>query len=128
MLVTTLVALISSVQRDQQAVVTSASFAFRATGSSLGVAACIAAFQNTLRVRLETALLGNAEAGELLQKITRNLDYIRELDPTIRAKVRDGLISAVGNAFLLTLIFSIAAGASALAMKQNQLHMNLARK
>ncbi|KAL2047267.1 hypothetical protein N7G274_001286 [Stereocaulon virgatum] len=52
MFVTTLMALVSTVDHDHQAVATSAGYAYRSTGSAIGLAVASAAFQNSLRVRL----------------------------------------------------------------------------
>lgn len=52
MLVVTLIALISSSDQSQQALLTAASFAFRSTGSTVGVTPCSAMFQNVLHSAL----------------------------------------------------------------------------
>ena len=75
MLATTMVALISSVDQKSHAVATSASFAFRAIGSSTGLSVASAIFQNVLRHKLEQSLRGE-DVDTLIEKIRQNFDVI----------------------------------------------------
>lgn len=89
-LVTTMLALISSVDHDQHAVVTSASFAFRAIGSSTGVTVASAIFQNVLhRSLLDGLKQGGDETNKLIKRIRENFDAIWDLDPETRVVIED---------------------------------------
>jgi len=79
-LVTTILALISSVATSEHAVVTLVSFAFRAIGSSTGITVASAVFQNTPTKGLYRRLDYGEEIDELIERIRRNLDAIWKLD------------------------------------------------
>lgn len=54
MLTITLISLIAAVDHKYQAVITSASYAFRSTGSTIGITLASAVFQNILKMSLES--------------------------------------------------------------------------
>ena len=72
MLVTTLIALVSAVEQEYQAVVISAGLAFRSTGSAIGLTTASVAFQNLLRVRLQEGIGGITDADEIIDRIRDN--------------------------------------------------------
>ena len=100
MLTTTLVALIAAVDHEHQAVVTSASYAFRSTGSSIGVTIAAAVYQNLLKSS------PNSEIGE---------------SP-------EATMHALRGVFVVCFGLAVLALLSNLAMREHKLHMNLARK
>ncbi|KAH6624109.1 major facilitator superfamily domain-containing protein [Chaetomium sp. MPI-SDFR-AT-0129] len=128
MLVTTMLALISSVEHSEHAVVTSASFTFRAIGSSTGITVASAVFQNTLIRGLHRRLGDGENIDELTERIRRNLDVIWELDPPTRSAVQDGYMESLRYVFVTILIMSAVSMASSLVMRQNKLHNNLSRR
>ncbi|KAK3290459.1 major facilitator superfamily domain-containing protein [Chaetomium fimeti] len=128
MLVTTMLALISSVEHSEHAVVTSASFTFRAIGSSTGITVASAVFQNTLIRGLHRRLGDGEDIDELTERIRRNLDAIWELDPPTRTAVQDGYMESLRFVFIAILIISAISMACSLVMRQNKLHNNLARR
>ncbi|KAL1954176.1 hypothetical protein VTO42DRAFT_1532 [Malbranchea cinnamomea] len=108
MLTTTLVALIAAVDHEQQAVVTSASYAFRSTGSSIGVTVAAAVFQNLLKT---PSTPGPA-------------------DPVLGGPVAtpETNMYAVRGVFIVSFALAVFAFLSTLAMKEHKLHTTLARK
>ena len=128
MLVTTLISLVSSVEQDQQAVVTSAGFAFRSTGSVIGLAICSAAFQNLLRLNLRRKIGGVKDADKIIARIRKRFDEVNLLDPTMRSSVQDCYTEALRGVFIITCGFTILAALTSLFMRQNKLHSSLARR
>ncbi|SPQ25568.1 f39e3329-1b77-4139-845a-8a752076f70a [Thermothielavioides terrestris] len=128
MLVTTMLALISSVEHSEHAIATSASFAFRAVGSSTGITLASVVFQNTLIADLHRRLGGGGEIDKLIERIRRNFDAVWELDPPTRAAVQGGYLESLRFVFITILIMSVASMACSLVMRQNKLHNNLARR
>lgn len=100
MLNTTLVALIAAVDHEHQAIVTSASYAFRSTGSSIGVTIAAAVYQNLLKSASKS-----------------------ELEETPEARMH-----ALQGVFVVCFGLSVLALLSNFAMREHKLHTNLARK
>ena len=127
-LTTTLLALISAVDHNDQAVVTSASYVFRSTGSAIGITIGSAVFQNILKLRLWARLGGQDGAAEVIRKLRDSLDEINRLPMGQRAVVRDVYMEALRGVFLTLLGISVLGALVSLAMRENTLHRNLARK
>ena len=127
-LVTALIALVSAVAQEHQAVVTSAGFAFRSTGSVIGLTIASSAFQNLLRVKLHRSIGGMADAEGIIDSIRENFDEIARLPAELRAPVRQDCMEAVQGVFVVVCGFSVLATASSLFMRQHKLHANLERR
>lgn len=128
MLTTTLLALISAVDHKDQAVITSASYAFRSTGSAIGITIASAVFQNILKIRL-WAVLGDREgAADVIGRLRDSLDEIKTLPVEWRGEVREVYMEALRGVFLTTLGIGIVGGLVSLAMREHVLHRNLERK
>lgn len=128
MLTVTLLALISAVQHKHQAVITSASYAFRSTGSVIGITIASAVFQNILHLEL-WARFGNREgAAEIIGRLRDSLDEIQKLPPSWKAGVMDIYMDALRGVFLTTLGIAVLGLLVSLAMREHTLHNNLARK
>lgn len=78
-LTVTLTALISAVDQSDQAVTTSASYAFRSTGSLIGITISSAVFQNILHRKLWALLGDRPGAAEIIPRLKDNLDEIWRL-------------------------------------------------
>ena len=76
MLTVTLVALIGAVSHEEQALVTSLSYAFRSTGSVIGVAMASVVFQNVLSSQLWANFGSRTDAAELISRLKDSLDEI----------------------------------------------------
>jgi len=99
MLVVTLIALISSVDHQHQAVVTSASFAFRSTGSTIGLTICSVVFQNILRISLWSRLGHMKEADQIIDRIRESFDEIWRLDSALQPAVKESYMAALNAVF-----------------------------
>ncbi|OJD11451.1 hypothetical protein AJ78_07778 [Emergomyces pasteurianus Ep9510] len=128
MLTVTLVALIAAVEHKHQAVVTSASYAFRSTGSSIGVTAASAVFQNLLRTGLWSRFGDREDAAKIIKKVRDSLDAINKVPADWRPGVLDAYIEALRGVFGATLGLTVLGMLTCLFMKEHKLHMNLARK
>ena len=129
MLTITLVALIAAVDHKDQAVVTSASYAFRSTGSTVGVTVGSAVFQNWLRRLLIQAFHDVPHRDRILRQIRDDYHEIVKLhSPVLRQKAHDCYMGAFRATFLTALGITVLAGLTSLFMKEHKLHTNLARK
>ena len=128
MLTVTLLALISAVEHKDQAVITSASYAFRSTGSAIGITISSAVFQNILKLELWHRFGDRKGAAEIIGKLRDSLDEIQRLPPSWKADVMDVYMDALRGVFLTTLGFAVIGLLVSLAMREHKLHGNLARK
>lgn len=129
MLTITLVALIAAVDHKHQAVITSASYAFRSSGSTVGVTIGSAVFQNWLRRSLMQAFDKMPHAGQIGRRIRADYHEIARLhSPILRQKALDCYMGAFRATFLTALGITVLAGLTSLFMKEHKLHSNLARK
>ena len=128
MLVTTMLALISFVDHADHALVTSASFAFRAVGSSAGITVASVIFQNSLIQELRKRLGQSDDIDRLIERIRRNFDAVWHLEPDVRAEVEAGYMESLYYVFIAILAMSTISWICSLFMKQNKLYNNLARR
>ena len=127
-LVVALVSLISSVDREYQAVVTSASFAFGSIGSILGISITSTVFEHLLRKELRSRLEHNSEADHLISRLRNKFDGIQYLSPVLRQDVFDCYAAALKTVFATTLVMTICGTISSCFIKQHNLPSTLARR
>ena len=125
MLTITLLALIAAVAHAHQAVITSASYAFRSTGSTIGIAIASAVFQNILNLRLQSRF---PESPEVINKLRDSLEEIQQLDPTLRSRATACYMDALRGVFLTILGIGVLGAVASLFMREHTLHANLSRK
>ncbi|KAJ5759466.1 hypothetical protein N7520_006622 [Penicillium odoratum] len=128
MLTITLVALISAVDHEHHAVVTSASYAFRSTGSTVGITIASAVFQNTLKMGLWSRFGDRKNAAELISKLRDSLDEIRKLPQDWIPGVLDAYMNSLRAVFLTLLGLTVLGALASLAMREHKLHNNLSRR
>ncbi|EXJ95187.1 hypothetical protein A1O1_00306 [Capronia coronata CBS 617.96] len=129
MLTITLVAMISAVDHAHQAVITAASYAFRSTGSTIGITVASAVFQNILTKELVGQYGDMPDSRGEIRRIRNSLDELGRLPlGWDRAVVLDIYMDALRGAFVAGLGLAVLAALAALAMKEHVLHHNLARK
>lgn len=127
-LVTTLIALVSAVEQDHQALATSAGFAFRSTGSVIGLTITSATFQNLLRVKLHRSIGDAVDADAIIDRIRENFDEVGRLLAELRGPVLRGYMEAVQSVFVVACGCSVLAAVSSSFMRQHKLHANLERR
>ncbi|KAJ5716171.1 hypothetical protein N7493_008082 [Penicillium malachiteum] len=128
MLTITLVALISAVDHKHHAVVTSASYAFRSTGSTIGITIASAVFQNTLKIGLWSRFEGRKHAAEFIARLRDSIDEIRQLPPDWVPGVLDAYMNSLRAVFLTLLGLTVLGALVSLAMREHKLHNNLSRR
>ncbi|RAK94995.1 MDR family MFS transporter [Aspergillus ibericus CBS 121593] len=128
MLTITLVALISAVDHEHHAVITSASYAFRSTGSTIGITVASAVFQNILKSGLWSRFGTREHAGELIGRIRDSLEEIRHLPTDWIPGVLDAYMDSLRAVFLTLLGLSVLGAMVSMGMREHKLHSNLARR
>jgi MFS family permease len=128
MLTITLVALIAAVDHRHHSVATSASYAFRSTGGTIGITIASAVFQNVLQSSLWSRFDGRKEAATLIPKLRDSLDEIWKVPADWRQGVLDAYMDALRAIFITLCGISVLATLVSMGMKQHKLHSNLARR
>lgn len=128
MLTVTLLAVISAVSHEHQAVITSATYAFRSTGSVLGVTIASAVYQNVLLSSLHSHFDGQKGAQEEIRRVRNSLDELKHLPPGWKEGVMESYEVALRGVFLAALGLSILGFISGAFMKQHTLHKTLERR
>ena len=128
MLTVTLIALISGVDHKYQAVITSASYAFRSTGNTIGITIGSAVFQNIIKDELWEQLGNKKNAAEIIPKIRDSLDYVKRLPPEWKAPVRQIFMDGFRGVFITTAGVSLLAFIVSLFMTEHKLYSTLARR
>lgn len=127
-LTTTLLALLSAVSHEHQAVITSASYAFRSTGSTIGITIASTVFQNVLKSRLWGEFGDRPDAGEIIPRIRDDVDEVKHLPPEWRDGVVDAYVQALRSVWVLILGLAVLGAMVSLLMREHVLHKKLDRK
>ena len=128
MLTVTLISLIASVEHKHQAVITSASYAFRSTGSTIGITISSAVFQNLLKKGLEGRFGDWPGAEEEIGRIRDSVDEVKRLPPRWHDGVIDAYVDAFTGVWVVVLAFGTCAAIASLFIRQHKLYSNLDRK
>ena len=128
MLTITLLALIAAVDHKDHSVITSASYAFRSTGSTIGITVASAVFQNILKTELWSRFGDRKDAKEVIGKLRDSLDEIHHLPDSWKGEVMQVYMDALRGVFLTTVGIAVLGFAISLLMREHTLHSNLARK
>lgn len=128
MLTVTLLACIAAVEHSQQAVITSATYAFRSVGTTLGITVASAVYQNILRTRLWERFGDLPGAAEEIKRIRDDLGELGRLPEGWYEGVIQSFMDAFRGVWLTALALTVAALISVSLMKQHKLHSNLTRQ
>ncbi|KAH8821827.1 major facilitator superfamily domain-containing protein [Xylogone sp. PMI_703] len=128
MLTMTLIACLSAVSHDHQAVVTSATYAFRSTGSTIGITIGSAVYQNILNSELFAKFGDQEGADEIIKRIRDSLDELKHLPEGWRQGVMDSYEDAMKGVFWTAFLLGILAFITTALMRQHVLHSTLDRK
>ena len=128
MLTITLLALIASVDHEHQAVITSASYAFRSTGSTIGLTLAGVIFQNHLKDQLWSRFADRTDAAEVIAKLRDNVGYINHLPPGWYDGVMDSYMSAFRGVWVLNLGLTVLGALFSFGMREHVLHKTLERR
>lgn len=124
----TLLALISAVDHKHQAVITSASYAFRSTGSTIGIAIAGAVFQNLLKTRLWRELGNDRHAGKWITGLRESIDTLKDIPGKYKEGALHAYMDSLRGVWVTVLIMSAFAAVFSLLMREHVLHVNLDRK
>lgn len=128
MLTVTLLACIASVDHSQQAVITSATYAFRSVGATLGVTVASVVYQNILKARLWDRFGARPGAAEEIRRIRDDLDELKHLPDGWKDGVIASFMEAFRGVWLTVLGLAIVGLICVSLMKQHKLHSTLARR
>ena len=98
-----LIGLISNAAPKDQAVATACSYLFRTLGSVLGLSLSATVVQQSLRNQLQERLNSGDDAAEIVKRVRESLDYMKSLDPEVRAVVSECYGTATRHGFMLML-------------------------
>lgn len=128
MLTLTLLALIAAVDHKHQATITSASYAFRSTGSTIGITICSTVFQNVLKNNLWERFGDRKGAAEIIGRLRNSIGEIQHLPSGWKDSVLDTYMQTLRMVWFTILGMSIAGAVVSLLLKEYTLHKNLQRK
>ncbi|KAI3323201.1 major facilitator superfamily transporter [Xylariaceae sp. AK1471] len=127
MLTVTLLACLAAIDHSHQATITSATYAFRSVGSTVGITVGSAIYQNVLKNQLWERFGDLPGAAEEIKRIRDDLDELKSLP----AGWYDGVMASFEEAFrsvwFTMLGLAILGVISVSLMKQHKLHSTLAR-
>ncbi|KIW04452.1 uncharacterized protein PV09_04717 [Verruconis gallopava] len=128
MLTVTLLALIAAVEHKHQAVITSASYAFRSTGSTIGITVASAVFQNVLKRELWERFRDDPMARDIIARLRDSIEEIHKLPPQYYDGAIDSYMLALRAVWYTSLGLVVVGITLSLGMREHTLHTNLARK
>ena len=123
----TLLALISAVEHEHQAVITSASYAFRSTGSTIGIAISGAVFQNLLNAELWKHIGYHEGAVDWIDAIRNDLDILKRVPEEWRGEALRACIDALHGVWWTVFAMVTTAALLSLGMREHVLYKNLSR-
>ncbi|TKA26800.1 hypothetical protein B0A50_04246 [Salinomyces thailandicus] len=124
----TFLSLIAAVDHKFQAVITSASYAFRSTGSSIGITIASAVFQNIVKMRLYDRFGDRPGAAAEIGRIRDSLEELKHLPSGWHDGVIQSHVEALSGVWTVILAFAAVGGLVSLFMREYTLHSNLERK
>ncbi len=127
MLTITLLACLAAVDHSEQAVITSATYAFRSVGGTLGITVASAVYQNVLKVQLWERFGSLPGAAEEIGRIREDLDELNHLPEGWHDGVIASFMEAFRSVWFLLLGLTLLGLISISLMKQHKLHSTLSR-
>jgi MFS family permease len=127
MLTVTLLAVIAAVSHDHQAVITSATYAFRSTGSTIGVTVGSAVYQNLLLKGLHDRFDGYEDAADEIRRIRDSFDELKHLPAGWKMGVMASYEASLRGVFLTGFGIAVLSLVCCTFMREHILHKSLAR-
>lgn len=128
MLTITLISLIAAVDHKWQAVITSASYAFRSTGSTIGITIASAVFQNLLKQGLYNRFGDRPGAADEISHIRNNVNEVKHLPPGWHEGAIEAYVDALRGVWVVVLGFALLTALVSFFIREQVLHKNLERK
>ncbi|KAI0446677.1 major facilitator superfamily domain-containing protein [Xylaria telfairii] len=127
MLTVTLLACLAAVDHSHQATITSATYAFRSVGSTVGITVGSAIYQNVLKKNLWDRFGDLPDAAEEIKRIRDDIDELNHLPEGWYDGVAASFQEAFQSVWFTILGLATLAVISVSFMKQHKLHSTLAR-
>ncbi|KAI1180874.1 major facilitator superfamily domain-containing protein [Nemania sp. FL0916] len=127
MLTVTLLACLAAIDHSHQATITSATYAFRSVGSTVGITVGSAIYQNILRTELWERFGHLPGAAEEIKRIRDDINELNHLPAGWYDGVTTSFQEAFRGVWLTMLGLAVLAVISVSLMKQHKLHSTLAR-
>jgi predicted MFS family arabinose efflux permease len=124
----TLISLIAAVDHKYQAVITSASYAFRSTGSTIGITIASAVFQNLLKKGLYARFGDQPNAADEIRKIRDNVEELKRLGPGWYEGAIEAYVEALRGVWVVILAFALLTAFVSFFIRQQVLHKTLERR
>jgi predicted MFS family arabinose efflux permease len=118
---TTLTGLLANANYDDQAVAIACSYLFRSLGSVLGVSLCAAAANQALRESLKEQLGSGKDADRIAEKVRQSLEFIKTLEPGMRAIVINCYSKSTHAAFAVGIALVLGSAISAWFVREKRL-------
>ncbi|KAI1377285.1 MFS general substrate transporter [Hypoxylon crocopeplum] len=127
MLTITLLACLAAVDHSHQATVTSATYAFRSVGGTVGITVASAIYQNVLKTHLWERFGDLPGAAEEIRRIRDDLDELKHLPDGWYDGVIASFVEAFRSVWFTMLGLALLGLVSVSLMKQHKLHSTLSR-
>ncbi|EMG48431.1 fnx2 Vacuolar membrane amino acid uptake transporter fnx2 [Candida maltosa Xu316] len=131
MLTVTLLALIAAAPLKYQACTTSIQYTFRSTGSTLGVSAATAVFQNVLlkqlTAKINKLITDPKKAAKIIEKALDSTEYVNKAPKIVRQAIVDSYDLGCKGAFAFAVATMILGVVSSLFMREHKLHKSVNR-
>jgi len=127
MLTVTLLACLAAVDHSHQATITSATYAFRSVGSTVGITIASTIYQNILKSELWKRFGDLPGAAEEIKRIRDDLNELNHLPDGWQEGVLASFQDAFRSVWFLMLGLAVLALLFVSSMKQHKLHSTLAR-
>lgn len=128
MLTVTLLACIAAVDHAHQAVITSATYAFRSVGATVGITIASTVYQNILKAQLWERFGDLPGAAEQIARIRNDLDELDHLPAGWAEGVMASFMEAFRGVWLTALGLSLVGLVATALMRHHKLHSNLERQ
>ncbi|KUJ22311.1 putative MFS multidrug transporter [Mollisia scopiformis] len=126
-LTTTLLAALAAIDHHHHAVITSASYAFRSTGSTIGIAVANTVLQTRLNDELNRRLGGREGAEEVIRRVQSSIDAIKDLPEEWRIEVVAAYMASLQVVFVVLLGLGVLATICSLLVKEHKLYKTMDR-
>jgi predicted MFS family arabinose efflux permease len=128
LLTITLIALITAVPYELQAISTSIQYCCRGIGSTAGVALSSAIFQNVLRPSLEKYVQGVPDRDQIIERVIGSTDEIAKLRGSVLKMVVHAYQDASTAVFYFGFVLAVLVFLSGLPIREHKLETTIARK
>ena len=128
LLTVVVVALIASVENKEQAVMTSASYAFRSTGSAVGMAIASVIFQSRLTQTLQDQFDDRNDMERLISRAKHGLAAIESMPEDVQGLVVEAYVTALRAVFTFLSIAALLTLITCLFLREHKLYVDLARR